>query len=339
MQSLSTVVSILATSSLKSANQLSQYSSLLTIVALLLSLVSGLQQSLGKSFASTSLHVLQSSVAFSTQPHSAYLLTGSSGLHVVQQMLILAKTVATSSSTLTVTVVTQVSLTHDLLQFVCSHFNEPQVCAELLEDAINVGKVAIDSYWNQKVTQLSTGHNDEALEAHTEAVKQSHVPVCQPIALVLTTLFVGSLDANIPPQDAQTAIEGINHLVEMHNILSVNWFQVSGCWLKVLQGCLQSLLFVSHPQLRQSVLDVLQKLRDSDLQKTTEVTLQLGFWSVVGSETFRMATGAGVGPQALSVLNAVYAAHGGNGQTLTIPAFNSLVVEIIAAEIAKLKTT
>lgn len=324
LSALSHTLSVINTGSLAPASIVSKYHSLISICSLILSLVCGLQRSLGKkNFGATSLQTFDACVGLLSSGLAAPVMSSISGIHFIKQMIRLSDSIAQTSSATVSTAQYQVGLTEKLLTFICTYLTDTQICAELLQETIKAGTVAIGCYWNNKNKSDDTAPQSP--------------PACLPIALLLTQLFVGSMDASIPPQDAATAIEGINQLLEMHNLFSVHWFQVGGCWMSILSACIRTLLLTAHPQQFDALVLMLIALQKSDLSKNSDGNLSSGFWLILGTETFRLATDLNINETAMVYLNDMFAKYP-NGVGLEMHLYLDLVIHPLVADLAKAKT-
>lgn len=323
LSALSHTLAIISSGSLAPASTVAKFHSLVNICSLILSLVCGLQRSLGKkNFGATSLQAFDSCVGLLSSGLAAPVMNCVSGIHFIKQMIRLSDSVAQTSSSSVSTAAYQVGLTEKLLSFICSYLTDTQICAELLQETIKAGTVAIGCYWNNK------NKSDDAIP---------QTPACLPIALLLVQLFVGSMDPSIPPQDAATAIEGINQLLEMHNLFSVPWFQAGGCWMTILSACVRALLLTAHPQQSDALVAMLIALQKSDLSKSTDGPLAPGFWPVLGNETYRLAAEFGIHETAVVYLTDLFNKFP-VGAGLEMHVFLDLVVHPLIADLAKTKS-
>ena len=143
-----------------SATYISKYNSLLQICILLLSLLCGLQQSLGKRhFGQCSIQAIDVCISYLLSPSSTsttsspthvggdtgvggghmIVIKSNIGIRYIKQLLNLTNVIALSSSASTSTAIYQVSLTEKLLSHICTYLTDPAVCAELLGDTIKTG--------------------------------------------------------------------------------------------------------------------------------------------------------------------------------------------------------
>jgi hypothetical protein len=119
------------------------------------------------------------------------------------------------------------------------------------------------------------------------------------IAILLTQLYCGSLGDTVPPQDAQTAIDGMLQLSQHHNVFSTAWFRDkslngSSCWDQILIITLRALLINSHPTLRDSLLSlfecVISSVSPQMSSNSNQSMSSMDFWNHCSNEAYQIAT-------------------------------------------------
>ena len=328
------------TTGFSSASTLAKYGSILNICTLVLSLTCGLQQSLGKkSFGSSSLQIFQCCINFVTSQNGNSVMVNISGLLFIKGLLNLSNAISLSSTASDTTVDFQVNMTEQLIGFICKYLTDPHICAELLSETLKAGITSIGCYWKSEYFKGSfANNNNPSGSPPTKAIHNLTQPACYPIAILITQLFVGSMNPNINPLDATTALDGMNQLHDKHNLFSALWFQSSGSWMNILTACLKSLVLLTHPTLIDSIIELLTKLQKSDLSHNIETSpLSQGFWTVLGNETYRIASELGAEGTVISYLNEVMLRYPGFTH-LDMTSFIAYVINPITADIAKLQT-
>jgi hypothetical protein len=279
-------------------------------------------------FGQSSLQAYDAYVNFLTSVYGPSIMSDTNGIGLLKQVITLSNSIAQASSAKDSNVHYQVSLTEKLIGFICNYLSDSQICAELLQDTIKAGTISIGCYWTQK-------HNNAmGLINNPDMIMET--PACVPIALQLTSLYVGSMSANVAPQDTVTAIDGITQLNELHKLFSVSWFQSSGCWLRILDATLRALVLNTHPLLNDSLVEIVDQLFKSDISNSQDPLLSQGFWSVIGNQTYQLASEFQV--EDVNTYFNELSAKFPQLKGLDVPAFINYVILPITADIAKAKS-
>jgi hypothetical protein len=326
-----------------SSGSSSGLSSILLSTQMILSLICGLLSSLGrKAFGQMSILALSTCSSFIVSEAREVLCASYSGLAVLKQIIQLMSVVATTSASMSSSVAYQIDITTTIMSFAIAHFQDPRICAELLQSTLKAGTVSIACYWQHKNLAKWRGTGPAVVintvggnAAVPEGEGDSSV---LPIAKLLVQLFMGSMDPAVPPHEAQEAVDGIRFLMNEHNLLSVRWFLTGGCWEGVAGAVLRALLLQSHPTLQEGLQEILDALIKSDLSSAAAVVpaLSQGVWSYIGNEVYRCATDIGYGDRAAQLMNAVIAKYT-DANRIDAAIFIQEVVQPLSVSISKSK--
>lgn len=302
-------------------------------------LVSGLLSSLGKkAFGQVSVLALSCCATFLQSEAREVLCSSYGGLSVLRQVLQLVIEVATSSSAVSSASAQQINLTAGIIAFVTSHFTDPRICAELLQPTIKAGTVSMACYWKHRT--LRRGHGGGIVTATTVPATPSpdidgESGDVLPIATLLVQLFAGSMDPSVSPHEAQDAIDGIQFLINEHNVFSTGWFQSGGCWEGVAAAVIRALLLQAHPTLQEGLCEIFDALVKSTIVQATPALAQ-GVWQYIAGEVFRCANESGYGERAAHLMNSLVAKYADTSR-IDAAVFVQEVVQPLAVYIAKSK--
>ena len=159
----------------------------------------------------------------------------------------------------------------------------------------------------------------------------------------LTRLFAGSLSPSISPHDTTLAIDGFKQLIELHNIFCIQWFNIYGCLRKIIKSCIYSILNITQPLLTDALIDLLAEAQKSPyLQNSTD----LGFWVVLGQETYQWANDnnnkytantTNITEYASILLNNLFITYPNNGEGLDMSIYMNTIIHPLIAESSKSK--
>jgi hypothetical protein len=309
--------------------------SLMLSTQMVLSLINGLLSSLGrKAFGQVAVLAITTCSNFIVSESRDVLCASYSGLAVVRQIIQLLTDLAVASSSVSSSAAYQIGLTVNILTYVVSHFQDPRICAELLQPAIKAGTISVGCYWHHKSVPSSAALRIGPASIANGGDEDNNNVL--PIAKLLVQLFVGSMDPGVPPHEAQEAIEGISLLVSEHRLLSVPWFQDGGCWEGVAAAVIRALMMQSHPTLTEGLAGIFDSLIKSDISGSRSSALAQGVWAYIGAEVYRCAADSGYGDRAAHFMNSAIAKYTDTSR-IDAAIFIQEVVQPLAVYIAKSK--
>ena len=257
----------------------------------LLTLTSSLLQSLGsKAFLNNASIALQACVWFveecgtNSDIHHNINDGTNISINLCKQMLLLAKTMADSTSSSAPNADMQAQLTLSLLSTIAGTLSKDEkILAELLENVLTTGAAAIRCYWKRR--KLAGNLLARGLKLYPTQ-HQQQIPMdnqngndaqeivggvyVKQLVVLLSQLCVASLGPDIPPQDVLTALEGITTVIQEHTLMKVYWFFNENCWQDLLGAILRALLLRYHTIHKEVIEDLLGELVEFDFNALCE---------------------------------------------------------------------